>query len=178
MKLLKLFLFFTGAASIFKNYHHPTYHDNHNQLSEGLKKESRKTFVTLSNAMYESRIIKEKLSNKSSEKKNYLLNEKMNQRRKMDRLFAGYQHMVQRNQIRSRNNLLTLEKTRKFVSDHLSNLKNDHLIMKERLKQNDAEINDLFYDKTEKHYKKATENYHTWKRKNEEIEDIIKNIQT
>jgi hypothetical protein len=178
MKLLYLFLFFTHATGFFKTYHPPPYQDIHNELYEGLKKDSRKTFITLSNAMYESRVIKEKLSNKSYEKKNYLLSKKMNQRRKMDRLFAGYHHMIQRNQLRSINNLLTLEKTRNFVSDHLSNLKKDHLTMKERLKQNNVEINKLFYDKTEKHYDKTSVNYHTWKRKNDEIEDIIKNIRT
>ena len=83
MKLLYLFLFFTQATGFFKTYHHPQYQDIHNELSEGLKKDSRKTFITLSNAMYESRVIKEKLSNKSSEKKNYLLSKKMNQRRKI-----------------------------------------------------------------------------------------------
>jgi hypothetical protein len=178
MKLLKLFLFFTGATSIFQNYHHPTYNDNHNQLSEGLKKESRKTFVTLSNALYESRIIKEKLSNQTLETKTYLKSKKMNQRRKMDRLFASYQNMIQKVQLKSQNNILKLEKLRKFVSDHLSILKEEHTIMKERLENNNIKINEMFFDKTENHYEKVTENYHTWKHKHEEIEDIIKNIQT
>ena len=44
MKLLYLFLFFTHATGFFKTYHHPPYQDIHNELSEGLKKDSRKTF--------------------------------------------------------------------------------------------------------------------------------------
>lgn len=177
MKLLYLFLFFTGIFGSFQNYHHPSYQDNHNQLSNGLKKESRETFITLSNAIYESRIIKEKLSNQTFETKIYLKSKKMNQRRKMDRLFASYQHMIQKVQLQTQKNIFKLEKIRKFASDHLSILKEEHLSMKERLEQNDIEINKVFFDKTEHHYDKVTDNYHTWKRKHGEIEDIIKNIQ-
>ena len=172
MKLLYL-TFPLLYSEYWEKYNHPDYKLMISSISKKLNKESKKNFMMLKFAKYEHRIIKEQLHNKSSMIKVNLLNKKMQNKRKTDIMFSKHASMVYKNHMKSENNLKKLETIRKHTSHHLSHLKHDHIIMKNKLIKNNNVINDIMKNKHDKHLNITLDNYIKWKQKREEILDTI-----
>jgi len=171
--LLFLVSLFTLSHYHWVPFHHPKPEILYRELSENLREDSRVNFITLQTIRYEYKNIKENLHNNTIFVKNTLHEKKMTNRRKIDYLFARHTHMINKIHKRSQNNLHILENNRRKVSDHLSDLKRDHLLMVDRLTKNNEDIKEMYEDKKEKILDKLTDKYSEWKNKREEILDII-----
>ena len=169
-------MFFFTLFNAYLSYTHPNYQELHQGLSNQVKDETKVNFITLNNAKYEYRIIKEHISNNSLQIKNELQEKKMKQKRKMDYLFARYQMMVKRVQLQAEKNLYKLEKIRSFTSNHLSTLKREHMEMIEQLIHTDKKINELMKEKKETHLNEMLEKYSEWKKNHEGAEEIINSL--
>ena len=157
----------------WERFSHPKPAILYKTLSENLKDEVKVNFVTLQTIKYEMGYIKENIHNNSILLKDTLLENKMNNRRKMDGLFARYAHMVKRVHQKSEENLDVLEFNRKRVSERLHNLKRDHSSMIDRLTKNKEDIEYIYENKREEHMNTMGDKYEEWKNKREEILDII-----
>ena len=171
--LLFFFSLFTISSYHWDTFSHPKPNLLYKQISENLREEVRSNFMTLQMTQYEFKYIKENLHNKTIFVKNTLLEKKMTNKRKMDYLFARHSRMINKIHKRSQNNLHILENNRKEVSDHLSDLKRDHLLMVDRLTKNNEDIEEMYEVKREEILDKLTDKYSEWKNKREEILDII-----
>lgn len=154
-------------------FHHPKPENLYKHISESLREEVRSNFITLKTIRYEYKTIKENLHNNTIFVKNTLLEKKMTNRRKIDYLFARHTHMINKIHKRSQNNLHILESNRRIVSDHLSDLKRDHLKMVDRLTKNQEDVDEIYENKREEHLNTMEDKYKKWKNKREEILDII-----
>lgn len=173
--MLKYFLYLC-IFNYWEKYTHPKPNELFKNLSLNLRKETQKNFYILQNGIYEHNLIKEKLHNNSIYVKNKLLENKMNNKRKIDKMFNKHSIMIQNLHNKANNNILTLEKTRKKVSDNLADLKTDYLQMQEKLKNNQKNIDKIIKDKKNNHLDNMENNYIKWKNKRQEIEDIINTI--
>ena len=167
------FIFPLIYCEFWEKYNHPTYKSVISSISKKLNQESRANFMILNLAKYEHLKTKEHLHNKSSMIKLNLLNKKMQNKRKTDIMLSKHASMVYKNHKKSETNLEKLETIRKQTSDHLSYLKHDHTLMKNKLINNNNNINDIMKNKHDKHMNITLDNYIKWKQKREEILDTI-----
>lgn len=172
-----MILFLFSLLSIYpyhwEKFYHPKPQILYRELSENLREDSRNNFITLQTIRYEFNHIKENLHNNTVFIKNTLLEKKMSNRRKIDSLFARHSSMIRGIHKKSQSNLYILESNRRIVSDHLSDLKRDHLTTIDRLTKNKEDIEEIYKNKREEHMNTIEDKYKKWKNKREEILDII-----
>jgi hypothetical protein len=157
----------------WEKYTQPKAEDLYLKLSKNLREEVQDNFYILKTVKYEHTFIKEHLLNVSKHIKNTLLEKKMENRRKMDYLFARHINMINIIHKKAEKNLFQLEYIRKSASDTLADLKENHINMLHRLNKNQEDINNKLEIKKENHMDLMTTYYKNWKDKREEILDII-----
>jgi hypothetical protein len=177
MRILTLMLFINSCFSgYWEKYIHPSHENTYNTLSLNLNKDVRENFMTLNMAKYEFREINEKMKNMTIKTNSRLLEKKMTNRRKMDRLFARHSVMIKNNHRISRKNIDYLEKIRLETSNSLYDLKKNHEKTKSRLENNDILIKKKYNDKYNVHYDTIERKYKKWKNNHEEAADIINGL--
>lgn len=115
------------VRSHWENFQHPKPTVLYEQLSKNLREEIRTNFIRTQTVKYEHDVVKESLHNESVRVKTLLEEKKLANRRKMDLLFARHKGRVMGLHKESARVLDQLEDKRRETSDHLADLKEDHL---------------------------------------------------
>ena len=176
MNIIFIFLLALSTSNHWERYSHPKPETLYKELSHSLREDTRINFITLQTSKYSFYFMKETIQNNSLLKENRLLEKKMINRHKVDRLFSRHKNMILNIHKKSEQNLYTLETIRKRVSDELSDLKRNHLTMIDRLIQNHKNVEDIYENKKQKHMDTIEGKYKEWKDKREEILETIESL--
>ena len=164
------------VRSHWENFQHPKPTVLYEQLSKNLREEIRNNFIRTQTVKYEHDVVKESLHNESVRVKTLLEAKKLQNRRKMDLLFARHKSRVSGLHKESARVLDELEDKRRETSDHLADLKEDHLATVAALTQNAREVDEHLRVKTEEHMDAMTNYYQRWHDNHEDAEETILNL--
>ena len=164
------------VRSHWENFQHPKPTVLYEQLSKNLREEIRTNFIRTQTVKYEHDVVKESLHNESVRVKTLLEEKKLANRRKMDLLFARHKGRVMGLHKESARVLDQLEDKRRETSDHLADLKEDHLATISALTQNAREVDEHLRVKTEEHMDAMTNYYQRWHDNHEDAEETILNL--
>ena len=164
------------VRSHWENFQHPKPTILYKQLANNMREEIRSNFIRTQTVKYEHDIVKESLHNETVRVKTTLDEKKAENRRKMDLLFARHKARVTGLHAESANVLNALEYKRRDTSDHLADLKEDHLATIAALNQNAREVDEHLRVKTEEHMDSMSNYYQRWHDNHEDAEETILNL--
>ena len=164
------------VRSHWENFQHPKPTVLYEQLSKNIREEIRTNFIRTQTVKYEHDVVRESLHNESVRVKTLLEEKKLQNRRKMDLLFARHKGRVMGLHKESARVLDELEDKRRETSDHLADLKEDHLATVAALTQNAREVDEHLRVKTEEHMDAMTNYYQRWHDNHEDAEETILNL--
>ena len=163
------------VRSHWENFQHPKPTVLYKQLAENMREEIRTNFIRTQTVKYEHDVVKESLHNETVRVKT-VDEKRAENRRKMDLLFARHKARVTGLHLESARVLDSLEDQRRETSDHLADLKEDHLATVAALNQNARDVDEHLRVKTEEHMDSMSNYYQRWHDNHEDAEETILNL--
>jgi hypothetical protein len=163
------------VRSHWENFQHPKPTVLYKQLAENMREEIRANFARTQTVKYEHDVVKESLHNETVRVKT-VDEKRAENRRKMDLLFARHKARVTGLHLESARVLDSLEDQRRETSDHLADLKEDHLATVAALNQNARDVDEHLRAKTEEHRDSMSNYYQRWHDNHEDAEETIINL--